>query len=86
MYANYAKWESYLAHCPIQDIFQCPRHAMARGVSGWPLIALARVQFQASLCGICSNDSGFSLRVFVSPLSVIPTMLHARNLFNRHRR
>jgi len=53
------------------DILQRPGHAMAQAVSGWPLIALARVQSQASLCGICSRqsgtDSGFSFRVFLFP-------------------
>jgi len=73
------------------DIFQRPRHAMAQAVSGWPLIALARVQSQTSVCGICSRqsgtDSGASLRVFLFfPLSIIPTMLHTQILFNRHRR
>ena len=73
------------------DISQRPRHEMAQAVSGWPLIALARVQFQASLRGICSRqsgtDSGVSFRVFLFfSLNIIPTMLHTKILFNRHRR
>jgi hypothetical protein len=63
------KWKTYLAHCRIQDILLCPRHAMAQTVSGRTLIAQAQVQSQASQCGIRSQqngtDSGVSLRVIV---------------------
>ena len=53
---------------------------MAQAVRGQPVISQPWVRYRASRCGFCGGQTdtstGFSLYTLVSPVSIIPPVLH----------
>jgi hypothetical protein len=75
--------------CVLCDVYtgSCLQgHAMGQAVNCQPLTRVAHVRYQASPYEICNGQSGirtgFSPSIWVSPVSVISSLLHKHLHFN----
>jgi len=76
-------------HCKTLKTMKGAEHALTQAVSHHLHSAEAKVQSQAGTCQICGGQSNIVTRFYgnmsVSPVNVIPPMLHTHSyIYHRH--